>query len=390
MRVVDYKSEQCCGCGLCAAICPTKAITLLENKVGFLEPNIDNKKCINCEVCWKQCSFQHQDRLIEPLRTFAAVRTDKLKLKRSSSGGLFSAISENMLSSNEWMICGCILDEMIEAKHIVTKEVEEVEKMYGSKYVQSNMEEVYSNILNALQLGKKVLFSGTPCQVAAIKKFTNKCENLYTIEIICHGVANQAMFTSYLKNLNIGEIREFCFRDKEQGWTFNNKMQLNDGSIVIKNHRLSSYMTYYLNSETYRESCYHCPYACQKRGADLTIGDFWGVINKCSYLRNKIDIDKGVSCVLVNTTKGEMLLTSGEIKCYPVNYEDIKEGNGPLNHPSTHSNKRAEILRLWKKDMNWKFIDNYWKKNDYRFSYKIWSMVPTNIQNIIRVMLGKR
>ena len=149
-------------------------------------------------------------------------------------------------------------------------------------------------------------------------------------------------------------------------------------------------MTYYLNGETYRESCYECAYAGATRGADLTIGDFWGIIRKRPDLKSKINIDEGVSCLLVNSEKGKYLVEGADIKLFDVNYEDIQDGNEPLNHPSTFTSKRKDILEKWSQNLDWKDVDKYWRENDYKLVYKVWSVIPVKMQHLIREILGKR
>ena len=153
------------------------------------------------------------------MTTSAAVRSDKDKIKLSSSGGVFAAIAEHLISKG-WMVAGCIIDADLNPRHILTDDVKELRRMYGSKYVQSDTNGIYKSVKDALKSGRKVLFSGTPCQVAAVKRYTKSNENLLTIEVICHGVPNVKMFHSSLELYNKASIKDFLFRDKSQGWTF--------------------------------------------------------------------------------------------------------------------------------------------------------------------------
>lgn len=390
MNVSELQKNMCTGCGYCTNVCPVDAIEIGTDELGYLFPKVSDK-CIDCAKCVKECPYNQKDKkLVQPQNTYAAVRSDKGKLMQSSSGGVFAAIAESVINKPNWFVSGCILNDQLKPLHILTNDKEEIKKIYGSKYVQSTMGTIYTEIANKLANGSKVLFSGTPCQVNAVRKYTHNDKNLYTIEVICHGVSNENMFLSYLELHDISTIYNFVFRDKKQGWSFNNKTTYKNGKIKKDNHRLSSYMTYYLDGETYRDSCYECAYARGPRGADITIGDFWGIIRKRPDLKSKIDIEKGVSCLLVNSEKGKKLIDEAAIECFPVNYEDIKDGNEPLNHPSIHTSKRKVILDAWKKNHNWKDVDKYWRQNDYKLIYKIWSLVPIKFQHFIREMLGKR
>lgn len=390
MKVSDLANLSCSGCGLCVNICTKSAITLQPDKIGFLRPVVDEQTCVDCGLCIKQCIINNPAELSNPKETFAAVRVDKEKVSMSSSGGVFAAFAESVLDKGNWYVAGSILDDSISAVHALVNKKEELTPLYGSKYVQSEVGNVYNETKARLTEGCKVLFSGTPCQIAAVKRFTKNHPNLYTIEVICHGVANNKMFNSYLDKYKREGIKKFYFRDKGQGWSFNNKIVYKDGSEKKVNHRMSSYMTYFLNGETYRESCYHCPYAKPERGADITIGDFWGIIRKRADLKESIDIEKGVSCLLINTSKGKQLVEEADIELYPVAYEDIKDGNEPLNHPSIHTQERTAILDEWSKSLDWTDVDSYWKKHDSSLIFRLWSMVPMNLQHKIRVLLGKR
>lgn len=389
MIVSELKKNMCTGCEYCVNICPVGAIKMEPDEYGYLFPVISDK-CINCGRCGKECPNMQKKEFKMPESVYAAARTERDKLIKSSSGGVFAAIAETLLSEGGWVIAGCALNEELSPVQIIVDNKNELEALYGSKYVQATMGNIYNDIMIKLERGYKVLFSGTPCQVDAIKKYTKNHENLYTVEVICHGVANEKMFLSYLEMNDRNSIKSFVFRDKSQGWSFNNKIIYKSGGAKKVNHRLSSYMTYYLNGETYRESCYECKYAGELRGADITIGDFWGIMKQRADLKAKIDVEKGVSCLLINTIKGKSLVERAPIDCHSVSYGDVKEGNEPLNYPSKYSCKRKMILEAWMRNCDWIDVDNYWKENDYRFVYKIWSTVPKSLQHFVRIILGKR
>lgn len=387
--LVNSKKENCCGCGLCSQICPVDAIEMIEDDYGYIYPKIQKDKCIHCNKCVRNCIMNNTHNYNMPLKTFAGVRTDKKKLFHSSSGGVFAATADYIIENNG-LVCGAVIKSDFSVVHMIISNKKDIQPLLGSKYVQSNIVPIFSKINEYLNNNRTVLFCGTPCQVDAIKKYTNNSPNLITIEIICHGVPNQAMFKSYIKLLNKKEIDKFVFRDKGQGWSFNHKVFYKDGSNKKINHRLSSYMTMFMNGCIYRESCYSCPYAQKKRNADVTIGDFWGVVRKRPELAKEIDIDKGVSCVIVNSKKGMEILEKSKITLYPVNYEDIYDGNGPLNAPSKKSNNYNEVQETWKKTQSWTYIEKYWKDHYYSVKFKMWSLLPNNIRNIVRIMLKVR
>ena len=391
LRVTDIDRNQCSGCNLCQSICPLKCIKMVPDKKGYLFPQIDDDVCINCGKCYNSCPMiSEKSALTMPISTYAAARRTKANLKKSSSGGVFASIAETVLNKDGWVVVGCKLNSNLEPVHAIINTPQDLYKLYGSKYVHSYMGGLYSEVADYLQKGIKVLFSGTPCQVAAIQKYTHNHALLYTIEVICHGVPNAEMFESYLNLFDKEQIKDFVFRDKNQGWSFNNLIIYANGNQKRINHRMSSYMTYFLNGETYRDSCYQCPFACEKRGADITIGDFWGVIRTNPDLQKLFDIENGVSCLLVDTEKGADLLKDTDLKMRQVPYDDIRNGNEPLNHPSNHSNKRSSILKVWEKKRNWADVDSYWKKNDRKVIHWLWSYIPIELQHKIRVLLRLR
>lgn len=391
LNVSEIERKDCTGCGYCQNVCPKKAITMSTDEYGFIFPSVSSDKCIDCGVCIRECPYGKAYKMIKPLETYACVRKNKKRLLSSSSGGAFSGIAEEVLDRGGWYVTGCILDAHLHPVQIITNNLKQLTKVYGSKYVQSDMGDIYKQVSDKLDSGSKVLFSGTPCQCNAMKQYTNNNPDLYTIEIICHGVSSEKMFKSYISTLTKNKrIKHFAFRDKSQGWTFNNKITFENGKTKKINHRLSSYMTYYLDGDIYRDSCYSCKFAKEERCADVTIGDFWGILSRRSDLKKYINIEQGVSCLLVNTEKGRELIRCDELELFPVDYADIRAGNGPLNSPSMWSKRRDDVMRIWKEDNHWEDVNQYWKVNDYRISYSIWSKLPGKIQHLIRVLLGKR
>lgn len=391
MNVSELDIDQCSGCGLCASVCKKRCITIAPDNLGYLYPIVDKNTCIDCGLCVKNCVIANPSNLNMPQKTYASIRKDREKLSLSSSGGVFAAVAESVLSQEKkWAVIGSALDSSISARHIVVEDKTSLISLYGSKYVQSETTGIFEKVIELLKKGSSVFFSGTPCQVAAVQRYTKYHPNLFTIEIICHGVANNEMFNSYLDMYERRDIKMFYFRDKGQGWSYNNKIIYNNGKEKKINHRLSSYMTYFLRGDTYRDSCHKCPYAKPKRCADITVGDFWGILKVRPDLNKEIDIEKGVSCVLVNSTKGQQLINDAQLELFEVAYEDIRKENSPLNSPSTHTPKKEQILSIWRNRKNWKDVHLFWRQNDWKWRFFLWSILPISLQHKIRALLGRR
>lgn len=357
------EKEKCCGCAVCSSICPQNAITMAEDDKGFVFPQIIEEKCIKCGKCEKYCPHKHEKKLYFPIKSWAAVNTDKMQLEESTSGGMFSALATEFVKNGGY-VCGAQIEfenNLAKVKHVVVHSEQELKKLQKSKYIQSDTNEIYDVLQECLKKGEKVLFSGTPCQVEAAKTIALKNqENLYTIDIICHGVPNNKFFNEYIKqegksrNLN---IESFSFREKKYGWGLKGNISGKDKAGKKINDTvdpdMSSYYRYFLSGEIYRDSCYQCPYAQEKRAGDITIGDYWGIEKYNPELLAEnggtLDMKKGVSCLLVNTTKGEQLLNDyGKmIEKYPVQFSDISKVNTQLKHPASHTRLREKIFKVY-------------------------------------------
>ncbi len=316
MQICDYKYD-CTGCGACMSLCPVHCISLTQNIQGFLEPDIDHVKCIGCGKCKKNCPSnvsKKQNYSIDRIETYSFTTNHNEILKESSSGGAFTAIAKEIIN-REGIVFGAAFDENLNVVHTGIDKAEDLYRLRGSKYVQSNTQNTYSKAKEALREGQPVLFVGTPCQIAGLYASLEykEYENLYTIDLLCHGVPSTALFRSYLDYLEskYGKIVRYSFRDKTKfGWG-------NWGSFVYwdKNGRehkkdfvvaTDYYYSLYFQECNFRESCYKCKYASIPRIGDITIGDCWGIEN----VDPDADLKNGVSLVIINNTKGKELIVS--------------------------------------------------------------------------------
>ena len=351
--------KDCCACTACINLCPKNAISMEKDEFGNLFPIIDKKKCTNCGLCEKTCAFKKTNYKREDKNCYAAYTKKHDLLLKSSSGGIFSSLAEIFLNEGGY-VCGCALNynkDEIKVEHIIINDIKDLYKLQGSKYVQSNLLNVMKKIKELLNDNKKVLFSGTPCQVAGLKSFLRKdYDNLYTIDIICHGAPSTSVLRKYIKYIekkNKIKVKELNFRNKEKGWGLSGyligyKLNTKKEKRIIFSNNESSYYYLFQKGFMYRENCYSCPYASDNRPGDITIGDYWGIEKEHPELLEKNK--KGISCLIVNNNKGEELLDSYGDEIYKVksSFEKIQRNNDQLQHPTIEPKDNKKLLELYK------------------------------------------
>lgn len=301
--------KECNGCTLCSLICPKHAISMIEDNEGFIYPEIDIKKCINCGKCLKLCSNHSLENTKDTYKAYAVVNNNKDILMKSTSGGVFYAIASVIFKENNAVCFGASFDKELNVKHMKVESLNDIAKFMGSKYVRSDILGIYEQVRNELENGKKVLFTGTPCQTQGLKLFLNKeYVNLYTCNIICHSNPSPKVYKRYIKGLelnNKSKVIEIRFRTKENGWnnptpiiTFANGKQINE----------NTYQKAFSRGLISRPSCSNCKFIKPQNYADITIGDFWGV----SKLTDIKGYENGISLCLANTKKGEEIISNLE------------------------------------------------------------------------------
>jgi coenzyme F420-reducing hydrogenase beta subunit len=349
--------EKCTGCSACVNICPQSCIQMIVDETGFLYPVIDSKKCVECSLCYKVCPEIHDlsEMLTElPEKCIAAQHKDMQILLQSSSGGAFPGIVEAFNSmEDDIYICGAMMSYEMNVSHNCIEGHYGYSEFQKSKYVQSDLSDVFKRISRLLKHNKNVVFSGTPCQIAGLKLFLG-CDysNLLTIELLCHGVSSPGVFKDYITYLerkhNIGKIISFDFRAKNiyRGmWKdFLTKVRFINNKVIYTNYDL--FINGFLQNLFTRSSCENCKYATNKRIGDIVIGDFWGI----EMYNKKLYSDNGVSLIIPITLLGRKVI-SNISKFMNTNEVDIEyaiRGNKVLNESTPHNPQREEFFSFYK------------------------------------------
>lgn len=321
---------KCTGCGACFNICPVKAISMQENKEGFLYPVIDSEKCTNCGLCAKVCpvlSERKSENLSKP-KCFAVMANDEVRAK-SSSGGMFSLLADYVFDLGGY-VCGASYNQDWSVSHIIVDNKEDLSRLRGSKYLQSSTEKCFVNIKKLLNQGNQVLFSGTPCQVAGLNSFLGKpYDNLLTVELLCHGTPSYKVFRKYLdENFDISKIKRVDFRDKSVKWRSDYlTIELENGEINQENIDVNSFEQGFHAGLFNRKSCAPCQFAKLPRQADVTIADWWGIQD----VDAELDDTKGTSLVLVNNKKAERVFADLKNEMLKVQEISLKKAKKSVN-----------------------------------------------------------
>ncbi len=356
-------SQKCTGCSACQQACPKKCISMLPDHEGFLYPVVDESQCVQCGRCIKACLLEQKipeqsDRLV-PVQAWAMKHKDKERIMKSASGGAFAALAEHVLEHGG-VVFGCAYNENMQVVHCSVSDVDELWKLQSSKYVQSNTLNTFSEAKQYLNEGKIVLYSGTPCQIVGLHLFLGKqYENLYTVDLICHGVPSPLLFKKYLTWLEKsagGKISGYNFRDKrKRGWNDVFVYSYRTAAKELFNYaECDPYFKHFLIQDTYRECCYNCSFAQPERYSDFTIGDYWGI----EHIHPEFEESTGVSALIVNTEKGASCLSAlrSKITLLPTKYEDIRKYNANLNRPTKRNSNRDHVYDGIKKQSDEAYI----------------------------------
>ena len=340
--------DTCVGCGVCAAGCPQSCITMKEDAEGFLFPYIHTDACIHCGLCSRLCP-QNQAVQKQKSTFYMGWHKDDGILMESSSGGVFTAVADWVLKRKGVVVGAAIDQKTREVYHTIVETPQQLSRLRLSKYYQSRTSQIFFDVKTAIKKEQLVLFSGTACQIAAIKSYLGplaKSEYLLTFDILCHGIANKKTVEAYLRDRERQyhkAIIDFRFRIKEgrEGWQLGSgtrmKLFFEDGTSRVQNKYLDTYYVGFNSNIFLRESCYRCRYCGQERISDFTAADFWGVKEEKV---GKEQLYKGVSVLLVNSQRAEQMLDDLREELV---LEAIEPSEAiPFNRAFTEPNQRPE------------------------------------------------
>lgn len=371
------EKEKCYGCEACSQVCARKAIEMKEDNEGFRYPYVDLNKCIGCGVCKNVCPANYlPEKHKEDKYIFGGYHNNVDVKAQSTSGGFFSAICSAFADEERYVIFGA------EAKglyvfHSYVNDIAEIDKFRGSKYSQSQVGDSYIKVVEFLNLGYKVLFSGTPCQIAGLRKYIDikQCmykENLLLVEVVCEGVPSPLFvrkFEEHVEKRYDGKIIEYDYRNKDMKsfrnigrgkWDFEVlRIELDNHKIIKKDRWINPFWSVWLQHLMSRPSCYRCGLAMPERVADITLGDLWGVHIFCPELYGN---NAGASLAICNTFKGKAVFDKAKRMLYghELVFEDVVKYQGPLRRPLPTNDKRLACMEDLESNMTYKRFVKKW------------------------------
>ena len=305
-KIVDR--IDCCGCSACATICAHRAITMVEDEGGFLYPTINQKQCVNCGLCKTACPIlkrEHEDSVVEKQLIYACHNNDVEEWKASSSGGMFRILADYVIDRGGYVV-GAVYDDDMVVRHVLTDKCKELEKFRGSKYVQSDTRNIFMQVKEQLVNDNWILFTGTPCQVEALKCYLRKpYEKLITCDIICTSVPSPRAFKDYIMFLEKkygSKVVQVNMKDKTKGWPYaKTRIFFENGESIFDSMDADLWIKAWSTELMNRPSCEHCRFTNYNRSGDITIGDCWSVFHK----KHAFSSPNGISQLMINTEKGK-------------------------------------------------------------------------------------
>lgn len=382
--------ELCCGCAACAQRCPKQCISMRVDSEGFYYPVVESTNCIDCGLCERICHSRHPYPTCEPVGAYAAINIYESVRQQSSSGGIFHILAEKTIKQGG-VVFGVQFDSewLTEIGH--AESMDDVQKFLGSKYVQANVCNSFLDAEKFLKAGRKVLFSGTPCQIAGLHHFLGKpYDNLTTVEVACHGVPSPKVWKIYLSEVMdaVKKITDKKFLSSLSGWRkYNFSIEYEESASTVCLHcdyRFNHFMRAFLCDLILRPSCYSCKAKDGRSGSDITIADFWGI----EHIKSEMDDDKGTSLVIANTPKGQDYLEWSKTKYCEAEYAHAKMFNGGLNK-NAHANPKRKAF-FDKLDNAYSVVELVNKCTKPTFKNRAKASIKDGLRNILGVFFLKK
>lgn len=384
--------QDCCGCHACASVCPKQCISMEQDAEGFLYPKADEALCVKCGMCEAVCPVLNPVRSDENVTpaAYAALHTDDQIRAESSSGGVFSALAQEVLDRKGIVFGAAWTEDFRQVRHIAVESEAELSSLRGSKYLQSEMWDCYARVRSALKEGRAVLFSGTPCQVEGLHTFLGReYENLLLVDIVCHGVPAPAVWQRYLSQCSEtagAGIRSVSFRDKQTGWKqYKVKLFWENGAYQVRSLRKDPFMQAFLGNACLRPSCHNCRFKKVSRVSDLTLADFWGIEDVCP----EMDDDRGTSLVLVHSEKGGRMLESVKLQIRQVTLEEALKANpSAVSASPAHPNREAFLAAL--DTMPFEAAVKTWVRRPVTLKNRIGGILESlGLVDVVKKLLGR-
>lgn len=392
--MLDLKDKvQCCGCASCAQVCPKQCITMQADNEGFLYPQISQEQCIHCGLCEKSCPVLNvQPEAEGNPKAYAAYSKDADQRLRSSSGGIFSLLAEQTLDAGGIVIGAEMTEDCRAVQHAVIETKDALYRLQGSKYLQSQIGTTYTQAKQYLGQGRKVLFSGTPCQIEGLRSYLKKDdENLLCVDLICHGVPSPKLWAKYIDDQEKhagAQVQRTFFRHKKYGWkTYAVLFEFSNNTAYERIFQKDPYMQMFLQNLCLRPSCYQCKFKKKHRVSDITLADFWGCKNVCP----EIDDDQGLSAVMVHSGKGQKAIDAlqDQAKWKTVDVMQAMVGNPSMTQscekPLTRDAFMQEMDKMTIQKLGKKYLKRVSIKE--RVIEKVKPRIPSKIKNALKRLL---
>ena len=361
MEIKLAKSYVCTGCQACKVECPKMAITMIKENDGFLIPFINQELCVKCHRCESICPANNYV-FTAPTVSKAIIMKSKNEEVRmsSSSGGIFTHLANYIIKIGGYVVGAAFSEDFHSVKHVMIDDIDDIPRLRGSKYLQSDVGEIYRQVQNKLHADKYVLFSGTGCQIAGLRAYLKRdYEKLFLVDVVCHGVPSQDFWSRYLgeiENIHRGKANSVNFRSKKIGWEEFGLEKKKKKNVYFKELKDDPYLTIFQRNLSLREACYYCKYKSVTGIADLSIGDLWGA----DQIDSEFNDNKGISFILINSNKGQELIDTIKDKTMhkEINLNDAIAQNRNIAHPSIMPTDRSQFFA----DLNSKHFSLVLKK----------------------------